>query len=135
MYRHTIRTLPKLFVLCTFLTFLVAAWAQEPTTTQPAGDNTKMNQRDRQPGEPTADQQKENSSDRELTQKIRQSIVHDKSLSTYAHNVKVIAENGKVTLKGPVRSEEEKNALAAKAAKIAGPDNISNQLDVVPKHD
>jgi osmotically-inducible protein OsmY len=92
-----------------------------------------MNQRDRAPQEPTADQQKENPSDRDLAKQIRQSFVHDKSLSTYAHNVKVIAEGGKVTLKGPVRSEDEKNALGAKAAQIAGASNVVNQLDVVSK--
>ena len=68
-----------------------------------------------------------------MAQKIRQSFVHDKSLSTYAHNVKVIAQGGKVTLKGPVHSEEEKQALAAKAAEIAGSNNVNNELNVVPK--
>jgi osmotically-inducible protein OsmY len=92
-----------------------------------------MNQRDRQPGEPTADQQKENTSDRDLAKQIRQSFVHDKSLSTYAHNVKVIAEGGKVTLKGPVRSEEEAQALTSKAAEIAGASNVNSQLTVTPK--
>src|ERR1022692_300465 len=71
-------------------------------------DNTKVNERDRDKTEATADQQKENKSDRDLTKEIRRSIVKDKSLSTYAHNVKVISQNGAVTLKGPVRSEEEK---------------------------
>jgi hyperosmotically inducible protein len=136
MYLRAIRALPKFFVFCTICVLLGSAWAQQqPTSSQPDGDNTKVNQRDRQPNEPTADQQKENSSDRAMAQKVRQSFVHDKSLSTYAHNVKVIAEGGKVTLKGPVRSEDEKNALAAKAAEIAGAGNINNQLDVVPKHD
>ena len=134
MYSRTLRAMARLFVLGTFMILLVPSWGQQTSTdTTPAGDNTKMNQRDRQPGEPTADQQKENASDREMAQKIRQSFVHDKSLSTYAHNVKVIAEGGKITLKGPVRSEDEKNALAAKAAEIAGPSNINNQLNVVPK--
>lgn len=133
MYSRAARMLPTFLVVCTFLLLLGSAWAQQDATTSPAGDNTKMNQRDRQPDQPTADQQKENSSDREIAQKIRQSFVHDKSLSTYAHNVKVIAEGGKVTLKGPVRSEDEKSALAAKAAEIAGASNIDNQLNVVPK--
>lgn len=136
MYSRAIRALPKLFVICTFCALLGSAFGQQqPATSQPGADNTGVNQRDRQPNEATADQQKENSSDRAMAQKIRQSFVHDKSLSTYAHNVKVISEGGKVTLKGPVRSEDEKNALAAKAAEIAGADNINNQLDVVPKHD
>ena len=95
---------------------------------QPAPDNTKVNKRDKNKAEPTADQQKENQPDREIARKIRQSIVQDKSLSTYAHNVKIIAENGAVTLKGPVRSDEEKTAAEAKAAEIAGADKVTSQL-------
>jgi len=108
-----------------------------PQTASPAdhipADNTKMNERDRNPNEPTADRQKDNRSDREITQQVRKAIVKDKSLSTYAHNVKVITENGMVTLKGPVRSEEEKKAIEAKAAEVAGRDKVTNQLDVKPK--
>ena len=94
-------------------------------------DNTKVNQRDRDKAEPTADQQKENKSDRDLTKEIRRAIVKDKSLSTYAHNVKVISENGTVTLKGPVRSEEEKRTIEAKAAEVAGK-NVNSEISVVP---
>ena len=107
--------------------------AQDSSAQQPAPDNTKVNQRDRNKAEPTADQQKENQSDRELTQQIRQAIVQDKSLSTYAHNVKIISEDGMVTLKGPVRSDEEKTAVEAKAAEIAGADKVTSQLEVKPK--
>lgn len=79
----------------------------------------------------TADQQSEATSDRMLTKKIRRSLVADKSLSTYGHNVKIITRDGMVTLKGPVRSEDEKSAIAAKAAEIAGsPDKVANQLTV-----
>ena len=105
--------------------------AQDPTPppqTQP--DNTKVNKRDRAKSEVTADQQKENASDRDLTKKIRRAIVEDKSLSTYAHNIKVIARNGTVTLKGPVHTEEEKTTIAAKAAEIAGRDNVKNEISV-----
>jgi len=62
--------------------------------------------------------------------KIRRAVVEDKSLSTYAHNVKIIAQNGKVTLKGPVRSEEEKQNIEQKATEIAGASNVTNQLTV-----
>jgi hyperosmotically inducible periplasmic protein len=99
----------------------------------PATDNTKMNQRDRDPNEPTADQQQNNRSDRDLTQQIRKAIEADKGFSTYAHNVKVIAQNGQVTLKGPVRSEEEKRAVEAKAAEIAGEGKVTSELTVKPK--
>jgi len=79
--------------------------AQQPAgQNDPAPDNTTVNQRDRNPNEPTADQQKNNPSDRDITQQVRQAIIKDKSLSTYAHNVKVITQNGQVTLKGPVQS-------------------------------
>jgi hyperosmotically inducible protein len=106
--------------------------AQDSSTT-PAPDNTKVNDRDRNKAESTADQQKENRPDREITRDIRRSIVHDKSLSTYAHNIKVISQNGMVTLKGPVRSEEEKTAIEAKAAEIAGKDKVTSQLEVKPQ--
>ena len=78
----------------------------------------------------TADQQKESAEDRELAQKIRKSIVGDKSLSTYGHNVKVIVRNGVVTLKGPVQSENEKKNIGAKAADVAGADKVQNELTV-----
>ena len=96
-------------------------------------DNTKLNERDRNANEPTADRQKDNRSDREITPQVRKAFVKDKSLSTYAHNVKVITQNGMVTLKGPVRSEEEKKAIEAKAAEVAGQDKVTNQLDVKSK--
>jgi len=96
---------------------------------QPAADNTKNN---RDKTSPTADQQKLSPADRELTKKIRASIISDKSLSTYAHNIKIISQDGKVTLRGPVRSEDEKAAIESKAAAIAGPNSVTNMLDVAP---
>jgi hyperosmotically inducible periplasmic protein len=111
---------------------LLAACAVSPALAQeaPKADNTKVNKRDRSKAEPTADQQKEGTSDRDLTKKIRQAIVDDKSLSSYAHNIKVITQNGKVTLKGPVHTEEEKKAIEAKAAEVAGAGNVTNDLTV-----
>jgi osmotically-inducible protein OsmY len=58
----------------------------------------------------------------------------DKSLSTYAHNVKIITQNGQVTLKGPVRSEEEKNTVEAKATEVAGENKVTSQLAIKPKN-
>lgn len=112
----------------------VIASAQDAAqSTAPQPDNTKVNERDRNANQATADQQKENSSDRDITQQIRKAIIGDKSLSTYAHNVKIVTQNGTVTLKGPMRSEDEKKAIAEKAAAIAGEGNVSSQLDVKPK--
>jgi hyperosmotically inducible periplasmic protein len=99
---------------------------------QPAADNSKTNKRDQNSATPTADQQKMNPADRELTKKIRQSINSDKSLSTYAHNVKIISQDGKVTLRGPVRNADEKAAIEAKANEIAGTGNVTSLLEIAP---
>ena len=96
----------------------------------PASDNTKMNKRDRNTAEPTADRAKNGVSDRDIMQKIRKAVVDDKSLSSYAHNVKIVAQNGKVTLKGPVRSEEEKKSVAQKAIEVAGAGNVTDEMTI-----
>lgn len=95
-------------------------------------DNTKVNTRDRAKGAVTADQQKENAGDRDLAQKIRKSVMADKSLSTYAHNVKIVAQGGQVTLKGPVRTAEEKQSVEAKAVEVAGAGHVTNQMSIAP---
>jgi len=93
-------------------------------------DNTAVNKRDRDRSAPTADQGKNNLSDRDLMKHIRRDVVHDKSLSTYGHNVKIIAQHGKVTLKGPVHSEDEKHSVEEHARRYAGEGNVDNQLTV-----
>ena len=125
-----IRTFFLISSLCAG-TWVMAQDQTSPGTPAPA-DNTKMNQRDRSADQPTADQQKESRSDRDITQQIRRAIVKDKSLSTYAHNVKIVTQNGEVTLKGPVRSDDEKRAVEAKAAEVAGQSKVNSELDVKP---
>jgi osmotically-inducible protein OsmY len=110
--------------------FAMPAHRQDPQ--QPPPDNTKNNKRDRDPSEPTADQQKMSAADRDLTKKIRRSIMSDKSLSTYAHNIKIIARDGKVTLKGPVRTLDDKSSIEAKAVAVAGDGNVTNEIEVAP---
>ncbi len=95
-----------------------------------APDNSATNKQDRDSSRPTADQANNNMSDRDMMRRIRRDIVRDKSLSTYGHNVKVIANNGKVTLRGPVRSEEEKRAIEEHARKYAGDANVTNEVTV-----
>jgi osmotically-inducible protein OsmY len=73
-----------------------------------------------------------NPADRALTQLIRKAIHRDRSLSTYAQNIRIMTKNGKVILCGPVRSEEEKSNLEAKAISAAGQENVTNQLEVAP---
>jgi hyperosmotically inducible periplasmic protein len=102
--------------------------ATQDKTTKP--DNTRVNQADRAPGAVTADQQKNNKTDKETTRQIRKALVGDKSLSTYAHNVKVISQNGTVTLKGPVKTDDEKKAVESKAAEVAGASNIKSEITV-----
>jgi hyperosmotically inducible periplasmic protein len=121
------------FLMLLFIPLALVAATKASQDQQAAPDNTKMNQRDRDKSSPTADQQKVDPADREITKKIRASIHQDSSLSTYAHNVKIITQGGKVTLKGPVRSDAEKNTIASKAAAIAGEGNVDNQIDVAPK--
>ena len=92
-------------------------------------DNTRNNKGD----QPTADQAKNNASDREIMQNIRKAITSDSSLSTYAHNVKVISKHGKVTLKGVVHSDAEKQAVESKATEVAGAGNVTNELTIKPE--
>lgn len=109
---------------------LMSARQQAGGQTNPNADNTRANKQDRNRNEPTADQAKDNSSDREIMRRIRKSVVSDKSLSTNAHNVKIISQGGKVTLKGPVASEDEKRSVEEKATEVAGAGNVTNHITV-----
>jgi hyperosmotically inducible protein len=93
---------------------------------QTAPDNSNQNKNHAQ----TADDQTNAKSDRLITQKVRKAIMADKTLSTYAHNVKIVTVNGAVTLKGPVQSEEEKQKVASEAANAVSADKITNELTV-----
>jgi hyperosmotically inducible protein len=121
------------FLLALLLGVPVAGFAQTPLPASPAPDNSKVNERDRDPGATTADQQKNNKGDLEITRKIRQGIVKDKTLSTYAHNIKVVTQNGVVTLRGPVRSNDEKVAIETIAVQVAGQGNVHNELELSPE--
>ena len=103
------------------------AWQETPKT-QP--DNTKVNKRDRDSAAKTADSASNAMSDRDMMQQIRKAVTDDDTLSTNAHNVKIIAKNGKVTLKGPVKTAEEKANIEAKAVQVAGAGNVMNQISV-----
>lgn len=106
---------------------LVTGLAVEVAPAQTQPDNTRANKNDTAV---TADSQKNNRTDRYLTQQIRKAVMADKTLSTYGHNVKIISQNGTVTLKGPVRSEEERKDIVAKAEQIAGPGKVTDQLSI-----
>jgi hyperosmotically inducible periplasmic protein len=126
--RKALTTLAALAAFTAISINLKAQNSQAPTPSE----NTKVNQRDRSTAAPTADQGKNNLSDRNLMQKIRRSLMDDKSLSTSAHNVKIISQNGEVMLKGPVASEEEKCVVEEKATAVAGSGNVNNEMSVQP---
>src|ERR1700686_5132147 len=130
------KTQARTAILAAGLLILAAQGAVSQSTTAPGtvpADNTKSNKLDPSSTAATADAQKDNAGDRTITQRIRKSLVTDKALSTYAHNVKIVSVNGTVTLNGVVRSEEEKSAIEAKAVSVAGQGNVVNDLKVAPK--
>jgi osmotically-inducible protein OsmY len=112
-------------------TVAVPAHAQEPTAPPPKSqpDNSANNKQQNV----TADQQTNSEGDRNIAKKIRQSVIADKSLSTYAHNVKIIVVKGSVTLKGPVESADEKQRIGDIASQVTGsPDTVVNDLSIKP---
>ncbi len=119
---------PRFILLGMLATGVVIGPALAQNTSQP--DNTGNNKQDRGSGAVTADQQKNNRTDRETTKEIRRAVMADKSLSTYAHNVKIITQDGAVTLKGPVRSDDERKSIVAKAEGVAGQGKVTDQLSV-----
>jgi osmotically-inducible protein OsmY len=118
----------SLIVLTATLGLATLSWAQSATRIAP--NNTGINVRDRDTGAMTAGEQSNSKSDIELTRQIRRAVEHDDSLSMQAHNVKIITENGVVTLRGPVKTRHEKVAIGRKARDIAGADNVHNHLQV-----
>jgi osmotically-inducible protein OsmY len=93
-------------------------------------DNSGRNVRDRNDATKTPADQSENEGDRTITQNIRKALTDDDSLSTNAKNVKIITNDGTVTLRGPVKSEKEKSDIEAKAKQVAGVKRVDNQLEV-----
>ena len=120
----------KNMIAATLAFGLLAVGAQAQQTPP---DNTKVNERDRSKTAATADQGKNSTTDRDTMQKIRKAVMADKTLSTYAHNVKIISQGGKVTLKGPVRSEEEKSSIEKMATDVAGAGNVTNEITIKPE--
>ena len=116
---------------------IVAATVALPSFAQDAGntpaDNSKTNKMASHISA-SADAQKNVPTDAALPRRIRQSIVADKNLSTYAHNVKIVAVDGTVTLNGTVRSEAEKRSVQEKAVSVAGQEHVVDQMTVAPPH-
>ncbi|APR85472.1 putative hyperosmotically inducible periplasmic protein [Minicystis rosea] len=101
----------------------------EPQKT-PSADNTKTNERDRILPTLTPADQAENALDRGITQMVRQGVIGDDNLSLTAKNVKIITIDGVVTLRGPVKSEEERRTVAVLAQRVPGVRHVENQLEI-----
>jgi hyperosmotically inducible periplasmic protein len=137
----TANTKQLLAVLLASIFCIGARTALSQSTTVPVSadrsalpaDNSKSNQVDPSNTTATADAQMNDSSDVHITQAIRKSLMADKSLSTYAHNVKVVTVNGHVTLNGVVRSESERTTVEEKAVAVVGKSSVVNDLKVTPK--
>jgi hyperosmotically inducible protein len=124
--RLTIPVIAAFVLSCSLQSIHALPTPNQSDTTQAAPDNSKQNNTQTN----TADNQSSAQSDRLITARIRKAIVADKSLSTYAHNVKIITSNGTVTLKGPVNSEDEKQKVASAAAAVVAPDQVNNQITI-----
>ena len=126
----------KTIIILLFSTLLVVACSKnrsdnkQVSQTAVEPDNSGRNVRDRDDQNKTTADQSENEADRTITQNIRRAVTADDSLSTNAKNVKIITNNGTVTLRGPVKSEKEKAEIEAKAKQVAGVKGVDNQLEV-----
>jgi osmotically-inducible protein OsmY len=106
---------------------LAQAPANPPAQTAPDNSAANKDQGD------TAQDQGTSPEDRAIARKLRKAIMDDKSISTYGKNVKIIAREGAVTLKGPVTSEDEKKEIGDLAVQVTGgADKVDNQLTVTP---
>lgn len=102
------------------------------THTDPQGDNSKRNRED-EATVGTAEDQSNTKSDVDTTRDIRRSLTEDDALSVYAHNVKIITQDGHVVLKGPVRTAAEKTTVERRAREIAGATAVKSELVVTPR--
>ena len=99
----------------------------------PSADNSSMNVRDKAGATQTPQKQPNAAGDRKLLAAVRRTVVKDKTLSTSAHNVKIVVADGVVTLRGPVKSDEEKAEVESLAKQVEGVSSVKNQLDVKTK--
>ena len=116
-----------LLVLACLSTVNVAAMAADDKTKP---DNTAINERDRSRETQTSGDQSNSSGDLKITQTIRQALMKDSELSITAKNIKIITDNGQVTLRGPVKNAQEKAKIDQLARSAAGGAKIDDQLDV-----
>ena len=124
----------KILIMLLFSAFVITGCSKsedkQVSQTAVEPDNSGRNVRDRDDQNKTAGDQSESEADRTITQNIRDAITADDALSTNGKNVKIITNDGTVTLRGPVKSEKEKSEIEAKAKQIAGVKKVDNQLEI-----
>lgn len=103
--------------------------AQAPVKSVDA-DNTRINARDKSADTVKPTDQSNAKPDIQLAAAVRRAIEDDKSLSTSAHNVKLVANGGVVTLRGPVANDSEKQKIEQLVAAVKGVTRVDNNLDV-----
>lgn len=125
---HTNMKKINLSILC----LVVLSWSAlaQDNSSSPAADNSGRNKRDRSGETQTSGDQSNSSADTKTTAAIRRAIVHDGSLSMMAKNVKIITQNGVVTLRGPVKTDAEKTRIAELARTHARNAKVEDQLEV-----
>lgn len=109
---------------------LAASGCNQGSGASPSADNTKVNERDRNNATLTPGDQGESEADRTITQRIRQEVVKSDALSLTAKNVKIITINSIVTLRGPVKNDNERTELTTIAKGTYGVTRVDNQLEV-----
>ena len=124
----------KRLILTTLSALALPIWAIAADDTKKDADNSAKNERDRNHKTLTPADQSGTPEDRKLTQTIRQAVMKEKSLSMTAKNVKIITAEGKVTLRGPVNTAEEKTKIDELAKAAAGKTLVDNQLEVKAAH-
>lgn len=124
----------KILIILLFSAFIITGCSKsedkQVSQTAVEPDNSGRNVRDRDDQNKTAGDQSESEADRTITQNIRDAITADDALSTNGKNVKIITNDGTVTLRGPVKSEKEKSEIEAKAKQVAGVRKVDNQLEI-----
>jgi hyperosmotically inducible periplasmic protein len=104
--------------------------AEVRTSVHTDADNTAFNQRDEHTVLKTPIDQNENQADINITADIRRRVVNTEGMSINARNVKIITQDGKVTLRGPVKSMDEREKIGQIAMEVAGKDNVNNMIEV-----
>jgi hyperosmotically inducible periplasmic protein len=116
-------TTKTLAVFAAVIALSITSFAQD-------ADNTKKNERDRDAQNAKPTDQSNTPEDLQLVKSIRQAVVGEKSLTATAKNIKIITSGGKVTLRGPVNSAEEKSKIEAIATTAAGEGKVHSLLEI-----